>query len=239
MSSSDRDTAVRRGTPCRSGCTRRSPARRPRELAASLAWELGDLDADRVERALTRCAPRRRPSSSATAEDQLRALGEAVALRARSHGGGPESPADRPRARARPRPPAPRRDPARRDSAAAPACRSASSPASTATSSPTSASPSRSCSIPSTGQLVDADALGAMHWRCGHQVAAELLDLLQPRYERIGDLTRALHVARLRTHAAVRGHRGRRAAPRAAHRPPELAAWCRPCTSVRAPSPAG
>ena len=37
-----------------------------------------------------------------------------------------------------------------------------------------------------------------MHWRCGHQVAAELLDLLQPRYERDGDLARALQVARLR-----------------------------------------
>src|SRR4051812_6915041 len=46
--------------------------------------------------------------------------------------------------------------------------------------------------------LVDADALGVLQWRCGHQIAAELLDLLQPRYERAGDLARALHVARLR-----------------------------------------
>lgn len=37
-----------------------------------------------------------------------------------------------------------------------------------------------------------------MTWRCGHQVAAELLDALPPRYERTGDLARALHVARLR-----------------------------------------
>src|SRR3954452_21455979 len=46
--------------------------------------------------------------------------------------------------------------------------------------------------------LVDARTLGVLEWRCGHQVAAELLDLLQPRYERAGDLGRALHVARLR-----------------------------------------
>ena len=52
---------------------------------------------------------------------------------------------------------------------------------------------------PCTGQLVDADELGVLQWRCGHQVAAELLDELQPRYERIGDLARALHVARMRT----------------------------------------
>ena len=51
---------------------------------------------------------------------------------------------------------------------------------------------------PATGRLVDADALGTMHWQCGHQLASELLDLLQPRYERNGDLTRALHVAKLR-----------------------------------------
>jgi hypothetical protein len=51
---------------------------------------------------------------------------------------------------------------------------------------------------PGTGRLVDADALGVLHWRCGHQVAAELLDELQPRLARAGDLTRALHVARMR-----------------------------------------
>ena len=41
---------------------------------------------------------------------------------------------------------------------------------------------------PSTGRLVDADALGVLRWQCGHQLAAELLDLLQPHYERDGDL---------------------------------------------------
>jgi hypothetical protein len=35
-------------------------------------------------------------------------------------------------------------------------------------------------------------------WRCGHQVAASLLDEVQPRLERVGDISRALHVARLR-----------------------------------------
>ena len=51
---------------------------------------------------------------------------------------------------------------------------------------------------PATGHLTDADALGTMHWQCGHQLAATLLDLMQPRYERDGDLTRELQVARLR-----------------------------------------
>jgi hypothetical protein len=51
---------------------------------------------------------------------------------------------------------------------------------------------------PVTGRLTGADALGTMHWQCGHQLAAALLDLLQPRYERDGDLTRELQVARLR-----------------------------------------
>ncbi len=51
---------------------------------------------------------------------------------------------------------------------------------------------------PVSRELVDARELGVLQWRCGHQIAAELLDLLQPRYERVGDLRRALHVARLR-----------------------------------------
>src|SRR4051794_39652571 len=46
--------------------------------------------------------------------------------------------------------------------------------------------------------LVDARTLGVLEWRCGHQVAAELLDLLEPLYERAGDLARALQVARVR-----------------------------------------
>jgi hypothetical protein len=51
---------------------------------------------------------------------------------------------------------------------------------------------------PAGGELVDAEPLGTLTWRCGHQVGAALLDELQPRYERAGDLARALHIARLR-----------------------------------------
>jgi hypothetical protein len=52
---------------------------------------------------------------------------------------------------------------------------------------------------PSTGALVDAETLpGTLTWRCGHQVAAALLDELQPRFERVGDLAAALRVARMR-----------------------------------------
>ena len=52
MSSSDRDTAVRRSAlPFRLHASVTCPP--PAELAASLAWELGDVDVERVERALT------------------------------------------------------------------------------------------------------------------------------------------------------------------------------------------
>src|SRR4051794_2831729 len=51
---------------------------------------------------------------------------------------------------------------------------------------------------PASRTLIDAGTLGVLRWRCGHQVAAELLDLLEPLYERAGDLARALQVARLR-----------------------------------------
>ena len=54
MSSSDRDTAVRRpdtAVPFRLHASATCPS--PAELAMSLAWELGELDADRVERGLT------------------------------------------------------------------------------------------------------------------------------------------------------------------------------------------
>jgi Transglutaminase-like superfamily len=52
---------------------------------------------------------------------------------------------------------------------------------------------------PATGHVVDATRLdGELTWRCAHQVVAVLLDLAQPRYERIGDLRHALRVAELR-----------------------------------------
>ena len=104
MSSSDRDTAVRRpvtALPFRLHASVTCPP--PAELALSLAWELGDLDADRVERALSRWRAAILAEVEPTRRAQLRALGEAVAcatLRARRDG----EAADRPRARARPRP---------------------------------------------------------------------------------------------------------------------------------------
>ena len=75
---------------------------------------------------------------------------------------------------------------------------------------------------PATGTLRDADALGTLLWRCGHQVAAELLDVLQPRFERTGDLTRALHVARLRTTLPFEDTTDAEEPPQPPHRPPEL-----------------
>ena len=52
---------------------------------------------------------------------------------------------------------------------------------------------------PATGQLVDAD--DARHAAAGSAATRSrpsCSTLLQPRYERNGDLTRALHVARMR-----------------------------------------
>jgi hypothetical protein len=52
---------------------------------------------------------------------------------------------------------------------------------------------------PATGHVFDANLLaGELTWRCAHQVVGVLLDLAQPRYERIGDLRHALRVAELR-----------------------------------------
>jgi hypothetical protein len=49
---------------------------------------------------------------------------------------------------------------------------------------------------PVSGGLVAAPA--GLTWRCGHLLAASLLDEVQPRLERVGDISRALHVARMR-----------------------------------------
>ena len=77
---------------------------------------------------------------------------------------------------------------------------------------------------PVSGRLVDADDLGTLRWQCGHQIAASVLDALQPRYERDGDLTRAPARRAHALHAAVRGHGRGRAASAPRHRPPELVA---------------
>ena len=200
MSSSDRHTAVRgRATtlPFRLHASVTCPP--PAELATSLAWELGDLDADRVERALCALGAAVLAELESEPEAQLRALGEAVtntALCPRRGGGPGELLIDRALERGH-------GHPVLVAILLAEIGRRAGLPLGIVAG-------ERGHFIahqrlteplvldPSTGRLVDADTLGPMEWRCGHQVAAELLDLLQPRYERDGDLTRALKVARLR-----------------------------------------
>ncbi|HEY6886627.1 MAG TPA: hypothetical protein VI300_02570, partial [Solirubrobacter sp.] len=62
----------------------------PAELAISLAWELGELDRDRVERGLTALGAAIHAELETTPQAQLRALGEAVTnavLAARRTGG--------------------------------------------------------------------------------------------------------------------------------------------------------
>ena len=200
MSTSDRDTAVRRratALPFRLHASVTCPP--PAELAMSLAWELGDLDADRVERALCALGAAVLAEVETDAEAQLRALGEAVtnsALSATDGGGPGELMIDRLLERGHGHPAL----------VAIVLCeigRRAGIPAGLVAG-------ERGLFVahqrlteplvldPRTGRLVDANALGTLHWQCGHQIAATLLDALQPRYERDGDLARALHVARMR-----------------------------------------
>ena len=71
MSSSDRDTAVRRSAlPFRLHASVTCPP--PAELATSLAWELGDIDAERIERALTALTAATPADLEPAHEDQLR-----------------------------------------------------------------------------------------------------------------------------------------------------------------------
>jgi hypothetical protein len=200
VSSSDRDIAARRtltALPFRLHASVTCPP--PCELAMSLAWELGDLDADRVERALCAFGAAVLAEVESGPEAQLRALGEAVtsgALCAR-RGGGPEALLiDRVLERGHGHPvvlAVVLAEIGRRAGASVGivAGERGHYVAHQRLSEPLVLDPA-------TGRLVDANALGAMTWRCGHQVAAELVDVLQPRYERTGDLARALHVARLR-----------------------------------------
>ena len=196
MSTSDRNTAVRKANtlPFRLHAAVHCPP--PAALAASMAWELGDLDAERVERAYDALLVATPIELECTAEDQLQVLGEAP-LRA-VPGGGPEALLlDRALERGHGHPilvavllaELGRRAGVPVGVVAGAAGHFVAHQRLTQALVPD----------PSTGQLVDADALGVLQWRCGHQVAAELLDELQPRYERIGDLARALHVARMRT----------------------------------------
>ena len=196
MSTSDRNTAVRKGStvPFRLHASVSCPP--PAALAASMAWELGDLDAERVERAYDALLAATPIELERTAEDQLRVLGEAP-LRA-VRGGGPEALLLHR---------ALERGHGHRILVAvllAELGRRAGVPVGVVAGAAGHFVAHQRLTQalvldPSTGQLVDADELGVLQWRCGHQVAAELLDELQPRYERIGDLARALHVARMRT----------------------------------------
>lgn len=168
------------------------------ELAASIAYELGVLDPDRFERDLTALAAAL-PAEPGP-EAQLRALGEIVtsgALVARTYGGAEELLAGEVIRRGHGHPLAlaivlaelGRRTGMNvgivadeRDHYVA--------------------HPRLSAPLlldPRTGRLIDATRVaGTLTWRCGHQVAAALLDALQPRYERVGDIERTLQVARLR-----------------------------------------
>src|SRR4051812_479401 len=92
MSSSDRDTAVRRpvtAVPFRLHASVTCPP--PAELARSIASELGDFDADRAERGLMALAAAILPETESRPDAQLSALGEAVANLALTprRGGGP------------------------------------------------------------------------------------------------------------------------------------------------------
>ena len=200
MSSSDRDTAVRRpvtALPFRLHASVTCPP--PAELALSLAWELGELDADRAERNLTALSAAILAEVETEPAAQLKALGEAVtnmALCARREGGPQELLIDKTLERGHGHPlliAIVLQEIGRR--AGLPV-------AIVAGEHGHFVAHQRLTEAlvldPATGHLVDADTLGTMHWQCGHQLAAELLDLLQPRYERNGDLTRAMHVAKLR-----------------------------------------
>jgi hypothetical protein len=168
------------------------------ELAASIAFELGALDPDRFERDLAVLAAALPPESEP--EAQLRALGEIVssgALVARAYGGAEELLAGEVIRRGHGPPLAVAvllAELARRAGASVGIV--------AAERDHYVAHPRLKAPLlldPRTGELVDATRLaGTVTWRCGHQVAAALLDGLQPRYERVGDLERALQVARLR-----------------------------------------
>ncbi len=197
---SDKDTAVRRpvtALPFRLHASATCPP--PAELARSLAWELGDFDADRMERDLTALAAAILAETETKPEAQLRALGEAVTNMAISprHDGGPhELLIDKALERGH-------GHPVLVAIVLQEIGRRAGLPVGIVAGEQGHFVAHQRLTQalvldPGTGRLVDADALGVLRWQCGHQVAAELLDLLQPRYERDGDLTRALHVARLR-----------------------------------------
>ena len=197
MSSSDRHTAVRRpvaALPFRVHASVTCPP--PAELALSLAWELGDLDADRVERALCALGAAVLVEVEHAPEAQLRALAEVVSCSALSARRDGELLIDRVLERGH-------GHPLVVAIVLAELGRRAGLPVGIIAGERGHFVAHQRLTEPlvldpATGRLVDAGELGTLIWQCGHQVAASLLDALQPRYERDGDLTRALQVARLR-----------------------------------------
>jgi hypothetical protein len=189
VSRSDRETAVRKAVPFRLHASVTCPA--PAAVAASIAWELSDLDVERAERAYDALRPH--VEHGPDAEGQLRALGE-TELRG-VHGGGIESLL---------------LDKALERGTGHPILvavilqelgRRAGLPVGIVGGAAGHFVAHQRLTEPllldpMTGRLVEAQ--GVLQWRCGHQVAAELLDELQPRYERIGDFTRAVRVAKMR-----------------------------------------
>jgi Transglutaminase-like superfamily len=168
------------------------------ELAASIAYELGQLDPDRFERDLTALAAAL--PAEPDPEAQLRALGEIVssrALVARSYGGAEELLAGEVLRRGHGHPLALAVVLAELGRRAGMGVGIVAGEREHYLAHPRLTAPL--LLDPRTGELVDATRVdGTLTWRCGHQVAAALLDGLQPRYERVGDIERTLQVARLR-----------------------------------------
>jgi hypothetical protein len=169
------------------------------ELATSLAWELGSLDLDRLEHDLCALSAAVGAGTEPDAEAQLRALGETVtcaALVARSYGGPEELLIGRVLASGHGHPLALAVVLAELGARAGLPVGIVAGEEGHYVAHQRLEAPV--LLDPATGELVGAEPLGTLTWRCGHQVAAALLDELQPRYERAGDLARALHVAHLR-----------------------------------------
>jgi len=168
------------------------------ELAASIAYELGVLDPDRFERDLTALAAAL--PAEPDPEAQLRALGEIVAsgaLVARTYGGAEELLAGEVIRRGHGHPLALAIVLAELGRRAGMNAGIVAAARDHYVAHPRLAAPL--LLDPRTGQLIDVTRVGGtLTWRCGHQVAAALLDALQPRYERVGDVERTLQVARLR-----------------------------------------
>ena len=196
--SSQGDVPVQRTKPFRLHASTICPPHA--ELAGSLAHELGPLDGDRLERSLCTLGAAVLAEAELDPEAQLLALGEVVAsgdLVARRCGGAEELLLGEVLRRGHGHPTA-------LAVVLAELGRRAGLPVGIVAAGSDhyvahQRLPAPLLLDPATGELVDAERLGGtLTWRCGHQVAAALLDELQPRFERVGDIARALCVARMR-----------------------------------------